>query len=74
MAEHGRPKAPLLLTEKERQTLERWARRRTSAQAVALQARIVREREDRRAGARPHRSDSVRSCRCRQEPRAAHPR
>ena len=29
------------LTEEERQTLERWARRRTSAQALALRARIV---------------------------------
>jgi transposase len=41
MAERGRPKAPLILTEEERQTLERWAQRRSSAQAVALRARIV---------------------------------
>src|SRR5215216_5700315 len=41
MAERGRPKAPLVLTDEERQTLERWARRRTSAQALALRARIV---------------------------------
>ena len=41
MAERGRPKAPLALTEEERQPLGRWARRRTSAQAVALRARIV---------------------------------
>jgi transposase len=41
MAERGRPKALLVLTEAERQTLERWARRRTSAQALALRARIV---------------------------------
>jgi transposase len=41
MAERGRPKAPLVLTEQERQTLEGWARRHTSAQAVALRARIV---------------------------------
>ncbi len=41
MAERGRPKAPLVLTEQERETLERWARRRTSAQALALRARIV---------------------------------
>jgi len=41
MAERGRPKAPLVLTQEERQPLERWARRRTSAQAVALRARIV---------------------------------
>jgi transposase len=31
----------LVLTEDERQTLERWARRRTSAQALALRSRIV---------------------------------
>jgi transposase len=41
MAERGRPKAPLVLSEQERQTLQRWARRRTSAQALALRARIV---------------------------------
>jgi hypothetical protein len=41
MAERGRPKAPLVLTQEERQPLERWPRRRTSAQAVALRARIV---------------------------------
>ena len=34
--ERGRPKAPLLLTEEERQTLERWARRAKSCQALAL--------------------------------------
>jgi transposase len=33
--------APLTLTSEERDTLERWARRRTTAQAVALRARIV---------------------------------
>jgi transposase len=41
MAERGRPKAPLVLTADERQTLERWARRPRSAQALALRARIV---------------------------------
>jgi transposase len=41
MAERGRPKAPLTLTEDERQTLVRWARRATTAQALALRARIV---------------------------------
>ena len=41
MAERGRPKALLVLTQQERQTLEGWARRRTSAQALALRARIV---------------------------------
>src|SRR5829696_2672306 len=41
MAERGRPKAPLVLTEQERQTLERWARRAKSSQALALRAKIV---------------------------------
>ena len=41
MAERGRPKAPLVLTEEERQTLQRWTRRHTSAQALALRSRIV---------------------------------
>jgi transposase len=37
----GRPKAPLVLGEEERRVLEGWVRRRTSAQALALRARIV---------------------------------
>ncbi len=37
----GRPKAPLTLTDEERETLERWARRPTTAQALAQRARIV---------------------------------
>jgi transcriptional regulator with XRE-family HTH domain len=41
MAERGRPKAPLVLTEDERQTLHRWARRARSSQALALRSRIV---------------------------------
>jgi transposase len=41
MAQRGRPKAPLVLSEDERETLERWARRHTSAQALALRCRIV---------------------------------
>lgn len=41
MAGTGRPKAELVLTDEERETLERWARRRTSAQALALRCRIV---------------------------------
>jgi transposase len=41
MAERGRPKAPLVLTDEERQTLQRWARRAKTAQALALRARIV---------------------------------
>ena len=41
MAERGRPKASLALTEDERAVLERWARRPKSAQALALRSRIV---------------------------------
>ncbi len=37
----GRPTAPVVLTEEERQTLQRWARRPTSGQALALRCRIV---------------------------------
>jgi transposase len=37
----GRPKSPLTLTDEEKQTLERWARRPKSAQRLALRARIV---------------------------------
>jgi transposase len=37
----GRPTAPIVLTEEERQTLQRWARRPTSSQALALRCRIV---------------------------------
>src|SRR5262245_14213853 len=37
----GRPTAPRVLTEAERQTLQRWARRPTSGQALALRCRIV---------------------------------
>ena len=41
MGTRGRPKAPLVLSEDERETLERWARRRTSAQALALRCKLV---------------------------------
>lgn len=37
----GRPIPQLTLSEEERQTLEQWVRRRSSAQALALRARIV---------------------------------
>jgi transposase len=37
----GRPTVQLTLTNKERQTLERWAQRPTSSQALALRCRIV---------------------------------
>jgi hypothetical protein len=41
MASTRRPKAPLVLGDEERLTLERLATRRNSAQAIALRARIV---------------------------------
>jgi transposase len=41
MAGRGRPKAPLVLTDEERETLVRWARRPKSAQALAVRCRIV---------------------------------
>ncbi len=37
----GRPIAPLTLTKEERETLERWARRPKSAQALAQRARVL---------------------------------
>jgi transposase len=41
MAHPGRPTAQIVLTDEEREVLERWARRPTSAQALALRCRIV---------------------------------
>jgi transposase len=41
MRKTGRPKAELTLTDEERHELARWSRRATSAQALALRARIV---------------------------------
>jgi len=41
MAERGRPKAELTLTDEERETLARWARRPKSAQRLALRSKIV---------------------------------
>src|SRR3954453_23350423 len=41
MAERGRPKAALVLSDEERDTLERWARRPKSPQSLALRSRIV---------------------------------
>jgi transposase len=43
MADRGRPKVPLELTVAEREQLESWARRPSSAQALALRSRIVLE-------------------------------
>ena len=37
----GRPTPPIVLTDEERQTLQRWAKRPTSSQALALRCRIV---------------------------------
>lgn len=41
MAERGRPKAALVLSDEERATLVRWSRRAKSAQALVLRCRIV---------------------------------
>jgi len=41
MAERGRPKAVLTLSDVERETLLRWSRRAKTSQALALRARIV---------------------------------
>jgi len=41
MTGRGRPKACLVLRDEERLSLERWARRPKSAQALALRCRIV---------------------------------
>ena len=41
MARRGRPTAQIVLDDGERETLERWARRPKSAQALALRCRIV---------------------------------
>jgi DNA-binding NarL/FixJ family response regulator len=37
----GRPKTPLILTDDERTKLQSWANRPTSAQRLALRARII---------------------------------
>src|SRR5687767_4791035 len=41
MARRGRPTADIVLRGDERKTLERWARRHSSSQALALRCRIV---------------------------------
>jgi transposase len=41
MARFGRPTARITLTDNERETLQRWARRPSSAQVLALRSRIV---------------------------------
>src|SRR5262249_20421618 len=41
MTRRGRPTVELALSDEERATLSRWARRRKSSQALALRSRIV---------------------------------
>jgi hypothetical protein len=41
MASAGRPVAAVVLTDDERETLQRWARRAKSSQALAQRCRIV---------------------------------
>src|SRR3954447_20880752 len=41
MGQRGRPTAQIVLSDEEREVLERWARRPKSAQALALRCRIV---------------------------------
>ena len=41
MGQRGRPTARIVLSDDERETLERWARRPTTGQALALRCRIV---------------------------------
>ena len=41
MARLGRPTVQITLSDNERETLQRWARRHSSAQALALRSRIV---------------------------------
>ena len=43
MVRRGRPLAELVLEDGEREQLQRWVRRRKSAQALALRSRIVLE-------------------------------
>ena len=41
MAKRGRPVTAVVLTDEERETLQRWARRAKSSQALAQRCRIV---------------------------------
>ena len=41
MAQRGRPRKPLLITEEQREVLERWSRRPKSPHSIAQRARIV---------------------------------
>jgi transposase len=55
----GRPLQRLMLTADERSTLENWARRRTTAQALALRARIVLQAANGDANTRIARREGV---------------
>jgi GNAT superfamily N-acetyltransferase len=46
----GRPTPPVVLTAEERQTLEQWARRPTTAQGLAQRARLLLDRGRSEAG------------------------
>jgi FixJ family two-component response regulator len=41
MARLGRPTVQITISDEERETLQRWSRRHSSAQALALRSRIV---------------------------------
>jgi len=41
MAQRGRPTVRITLSDAERETLQRWSRRHSTAQALALRSRIV---------------------------------
>ncbi len=62
MARRGRPTVEIILSAEERKTLQRWARRHSSSQALALRCKIVlacadgdrtHARDRRRAGLQP---------------------
>ena len=55
----GRPLTPIVLTTDERTTLVGWARRRTTAQALALRARIVLQAADGESNTRIARRERV---------------
>ena len=46
MGRRGRPTVAIALTDDERETLQRWARRHSSSQALALRCRIVLDAGD----------------------------
>lgn len=50
MAQRGRPTVQVTLSDAERETLQRWSRRHSSAQALALRSRVVLASSDQRDG------------------------